>query len=469
MRFEYNSRTGRSGDAMIVLGLIGALLTIVIAGFGVTMSIFAQTGRINLIESACLAWLLGCGVVSLLLWVCGGFCSGFVLQTVVALACIALGIFGWRLKKRNANANFTLPRPSNVTEWILATIVAVEITILVFVSFKHTLGWDGLLNWEMKARYAFLSGGVIPSSYYSSAGRAFSHPEYPLGIPFTELWLYLWMGEPNQFWVKIIFPLFYAAGAPLLALLVARLSGKRWIGLTTAALLPFVPSISASPGGIVVGYVDVPLSVFYLVALGYLLLWFQSADSGSAVAFAACSALLPWIKSEGVILWAVLVLLGSALSVSKRRIPQFVVSILPGVALILAWRIFLKIVRVWPPSDFSRPSFSLLRTNADRLGKILTTSIGELSQPVHWSIFWLLVAVAIIYLMSSRKLEKALLALAVILPVVLYSAMYLFSAWPSFTAHMTSSMPRLLLHVMPAGWLAIGLALAQPKGETRAL
>lgn len=453
---------------MIVLGLVGALFTIFVAGLGVTMSTFSRAGRINLIECACLAWLLGCGVVSLLLWICGAFCSGFVLQSVVTVACVALGIFGWRLK-RNANARFTLPRPANVTEWILATIVAVEIAVLVFVSFKHTLGWDGLLNWEMKARYAFLSGGVIPSSYYSSAGRAFSHPEYPLGIPFTELWLYLWMGEPNQFWVKIIFPLFYAACAPLLALLVARLSGKRWIGLTIAALLPFVPSISASPGGVVVGYVDFPLSVFYLVALGCLFFWFKTDDHAYRFIFAACSALLPWIKSEGIILWAVLVLLGFALSVSKRRIPQFVLSIAPGLVLIFAWRIFLKIVHVWPPSDFSRPSFSLLRNNANRLGEILTTLISELSEPVHWSIFWLLAGVAVVYLIGSRKLEKLVLALAVILPIILYSATYLFSTWPSYTAHMTSSMPRLLLHVMPAGWMAIGLALAQPKGETRAL
>jgi hypothetical protein len=453
---------------MIVLGLIAALFTIATAGFGVTMSIFARTGRINVIECSFLAWLLGCGVVSLLLWLCGAFCSGFVLQSVVTIACVAFGILGWRLK-RKANTNFALPRPANLTEWILAAIVAVEIAVLVFVSFKHTLGWDGLLNWEMKARYAFFSGGVIPSAYYSSAGRAFSHPEYPLGIPFTELWLYLWMGEPNQFWVKVIFPLFYAACAALLALLVARLSGKPWIGLTIAALLPFLPSISASPGGIVVGYVDIPLSVFYLAALGYLLLWFKTDDRAHGLTFAACSALLPWIKSEGIILWGVLVLLGFALSVSKRRIPQFVFSIIPGFLLILAWRIFLKVVHVWPPSDFSSLSFGVLSTNANRLGEILTTLISELGELAHWSIFWFLAGVSVFYLMTSRKLEKLVLALAVILPIVLYSATYLFSTWPSYSAHMTSSMPRLLLHVMPAGWLAIGLALAQPKGETRAL
>src|ERR1044072_8901574 len=84
---------------MIVLGLIGALLTIFIAGFGVTMSIFARQGRINFVECACLTWLLGVGIVSLLLWIFGWFCSGFVLQIVVAVVCVPLAFFGWRLKR----------------------------------------------------------------------------------------------------------------------------------------------------------------------------------------------------------------------------------------------------------------------------------------------------------------------------------------------------------------------------------
>jgi hypothetical protein len=450
---------------MIVVGLLAALFTIFGAGFGVTMAIFARGGRMNLVECACLSWLLGCGAVSLSLWIGGAFCSGLVLQAIVTLLCLLLVIIGWRAT-RNANTRIDLPRPANISEWILAGIILIEIAVLIFVSFKHTLGWDGLLNWEIKARYAFLNGGTIPSSYYSSAGRGFSHPEYPLGIPFTELWLYLWMGEPNQFWVKIIFSLFYAACAPLLALLVSRLSGKRWIGLLIAALLPFIPAITNSPGGIVVGYVDVPLSVFYLAALGYLMLWFRTSDLRFIIVFAACSALLPWTKSEGIILWFVLVLLGFVLSLTKRRLAAFVISIAPGCALILAWRVYLKLVHLWPHSDFARPSLGLLRDNFSRLGEIFAVFFVELSERGQWSIFWLLAAVAVMYLFASRKLERIAVASAVTVPILLYSFTYVFSAWPSYTAHMTSSVPRLLLHVMPAGWLAIGLALGQPKRET---
>ena len=110
-----------------------------------------------------------------------------------------------------------------------------------------------------------------------------------------------------------------------------------------------------------------------------------------------------------------------------------------------------------------------MRDNFGRLRDIFRILFEEVSEPVHWSIFWLLAAVAVVYLFTSRKLEKVILAGAVVLPVILYSLIYLFSSWPSYTAHMTSSVPRLLLHVMPAGWLAIGLALSQAKSENRTL
>ena len=449
---------------MIVLGLLAALFTIGLAGCGVTISILARGGRMNLIECICLGWLLGCGVVSLLLWIGGMFCSGLFLQAVVTLICLLLAMIGWRVT-RQANAKFYAPKPVTITEWILGSIIILEMVIFVFVSFKHTLGWDGLLNWEIKARYAFLNGGTIPASYYSSPSRTFSHPEYPLAIPFSELWLYLWMGEPNQFWVKIIFPLFCAAGAPLLALLVARLSGTRWIGLLSAALLPFVPSVLGSPGGIVVGYVDVPLSVFYLAALGYLLVWFNTNDSRFLIVFAACSAFLPWTKSEGIILWLVVVAIGFVLGLIKRRLATVLTSIVPGCALILAWRIYLKLVHLWPHSDFSRPSLGVLRQNFGRLGEIFGILVVSLAERTHWSTFWVLAGVAVVYLFASRKVDRIAVAAAIIVPILLYSVTYVFSNWPTYTAHMTSSFPRLLLHVMPVGWLAIGLALSRPTRE----
>ena len=95
--------------------------------------------------------------------------------------------------------------------------------------------------------------------------------------------------------------MFYFAGALLLALFVTRLTTKRWLGLLIALLIPFVPFVTVIPGGVIVGYVDIPLSVFYLAALGYLLCSAQSNEPFLWTVYAATLALIPWIKTEGLI------------------------------------------------------------------------------------------------------------------------------------------------------------------------
>jgi hypothetical protein len=118
------------------------------------------------------------------------------------------------------------------------------------------------------------------------------------------------------------------------------------------------------------------------------------------------------------------------------------------------------------PSDFARPTLQLLSVHLNRLGAIIRTAFAEVTETSHWSIFWLLALVAMTYLLAARTFTRLLLAIGVLGPVILYLLTYLFSAWPSYTSHITSSLPRLLLHVMPAAWLAIGLALSSPKTQT---
>src|SRR2546425_13242389 len=128
---------------MILVELLAAYFTLFSAGLGIALLIYGGARRLNLLECFCLAWLFGSGVVSLLLWLCGTVTSGIVLQAVVAIACVTLGIAGWRVKQR-AGAKFTLPMPNGALEWLLAIFVVIEIATIFFVSCKHTLGWDGL-------------------------------------------------------------------------------------------------------------------------------------------------------------------------------------------------------------------------------------------------------------------------------------------------------------------------------------
>src|SRR5437762_4599799 len=236
---------------MSALALLGAFGTLFVAGYGLLTFLVRQETRLSLTEQIAFSWLLGTGAVSLLLWIFGLFVHGVLLPALVSIVCLLLGFVGWRRM-------VSLPprRTPKSLEIFLGIVIIIEIAIVFYLSFVHTLDWDGLLNWEIKARYAFANGGVLPATYFSDSGRAFSHPEYPLAIPFTELWLYFWLGEADQFCAKTIFPIFYVVGIFLLIALGKRLAGREWIVLIMVSFLFFVPQMTVVFGSVIAGYAE---------------------------------------------------------------------------------------------------------------------------------------------------------------------------------------------------------------------
>ncbi len=447
---------------MNFLILACAIGTVFLLGGGISTLLLARRGSINVVEWICLSWLVGVCAISFLLWIGGNFLSGAILQSVVGGLAVASAVLGRRSLAR-LRPVMRIPKPRGAIEWILFAVLAVEIATIFVISFKHTLGWDGLLVWEIKARYAFLNGGVLPDAYFQGAGRAFSHPDYPLAIPFAQLWIYLWLGEPNQFWAKLIFPIFYAVGASLLALLGNRIIGKRWIGLLLAVLLFFIPQASLSTGSAIVGYADFPLAIFYLATVGYLLasLRPESCESFFPI-FATCLACLPWIKNEGAILCLVAGGFAGLLMVAGRLPRRFFVALVPGLLVALSWRLFLRSVQVVSTVDFVPVSKESLMNNFSRLPGIYRVILAEVSTPENWGIFWVVAGVALLFLICRwRYLTERLLILLIVTPLALYSGIYVFSAWNHYMDHVASSIPRLLMQLVPVTLLGIGLAVSE--------
>src|SRR5664279_2400181 len=196
---------------MSFAGMVAALCTLLLAGSGAVLLLLRGRPRINVLEWAALSWFFGSGIISLLLWGGGMVSSGPMLQGLTAAIALTVGAWGVASARKD-RVRFSLSKPQGALQWILCAAVTLEIATIIYLAFGRGLDCDGFLNWEVKARYAFQNDGVIPAAYYSSETRVFTHPAYPLLIPLTELWLYLGMGEPHQFWIKVIFPLYYAAG-----------------------------------------------------------------------------------------------------------------------------------------------------------------------------------------------------------------------------------------------------------------
>ena len=450
-------------STVTIVGLLAGFFTLFAAGFGLSLLQFGAAARIQLPQACALSWLFGTGVISLLLWLGGMLVSGPVLQLGVAAIAIGLAVAGYFACKRR-QAHFVCPRPQTPVEWLLVAAIVLQCGVMFYLALGHTLGWDGLFNWEIKARYAFFNGGAVPASYYSDATRLTTHPAYPLWIPLTELWLYLWMGEPHQFWIKLLFPIYYVAGAVLLATFASRLTGHRWIGLLAAVLLFFVPCLTNTPGGVQVGYVDVPLSVVYLAGIGLLLLHLQNGDPAAWRCAALCIALLPWAKKDGSILWLVAVICAVAVLWRQRRSWSGLLWLLPGLFIMVAWKAFCTSMGVEPSREFATVSITRLGASLPRLDWIFFRLRGELLDLSHWSIMWPLLLLAFVSLaLRARDQRSLVLFLAIGLPIAAYTGTFLFSDWPDWAAHMDASIGRLLLHVTPLAWLAMALALRPPS------
>lgn len=441
--------------------LVPALIALILvfgAGFGASMLLFRNAARVAVTELIALSWLLGTAVISLSLWLLAILLRGVSLQIAVTIVSIALTLGGIALFRKE---RVRIPRSLSWIEYALAAFLFLEIAVICLVTFQHTLGWDGLLIWELKARYAYLNGGALPLAYFSDATRAYSHPEYPLYLSMIEMWLYFWIGDPDQFYVKFIFPVFYAAGMVLLAHAGASLSGKRWIGLLVANLFLFVPFLTRAAGGIVLGYADVPLSIFYVAAFYFLSVFVLENSKTSLAIFVLIGAILPWLKREGVILWFVLASCGAWMIWRRRGILPALVSFLPGICVLASWQVYLSAMHAGISRDFSPISLSLFRSNFHRLGPVLQCLIKEAADISHWSFLWYLMPVAILSCAVWKRSERQiLLVICSIAPIVLYCCAYLFSAWPDYLHHVVSSLPRLLLHVAPLSMLSIALALA---------
>jgi hypothetical protein len=414
-----------------------------IAGAGASWIILP---RAKGIELAGLSFLLGTALVSFVSFMAGFLFSGPGLRFTVAGFCILIGVWGIRSRT---------PEGRNIALDVrLLAVSMVLICIVSLLAWRFSLGWDGLFIFEIKARMAFFNGGVVPAAYYSDLSRVWSHPAYPLLLPLTESWIYLWLGYPDQQMVKIIFPFFFVSA---LAMFFVVNSDNRRSMFVSLGLLMTTPLVWIGAGSATLGYADFPLAVFYLAAIVYLLEYRRTGEfkvlrlSGLLLA-AGC-----WLKREGMVLWAVAMLLMVVSMLDKnewragggktilRDLFRMIQVAIPGLAVLVLWHYFLFIKHVHTNEDFLPVTFASLQTNYHRIPAICGSLLHEFLRVRHWGVFWLLSLIAGIWCAVKRR--RQFLIFAVFAPIVVYCGTYIFSAWKNYDQHMESSFSRLLLQV----------------------
>lgn len=444
---------------MNVLAMLGALAVIFIAGYGLTRWLMKGEERVWSFELLGYSWIFGTGVVSGLLAVAGMCVRGPLLVAVVAVASVILGLVGLRKSGGQLRPRFF---PDDTQRWEIALtfLSLVPIGFLTVQTFRETLHWDGLLVWEIKARIAFQNGGAVPITYFPDVRLLWSHPAYPLYLPMLELWVYLWLGEMHQFLVKAIFPIFYLAAACVLWSAGLRLTGRVWLGSAATLLLFSIPRVVGAQGGVLQGYADFPLAVIYLAAFAALLHSVGGERCWVKVA-ALASALLPWVKQEGVVLWVCFAITAAWLWRRDRRTALMLIA--PGLVTLLAWRAFLSFAEVAHETTFQPLSVATLGANLTRLPPLLHRVGEEFIRLRAWSLLWPLTAMALGILLCQRQRSAAPLAFGIIAPLALYLIPYLFTTMQPWEMHVETSLDRLILQLAPLAILPLVLVLGEKK------
>lgn len=443
---------------MTAAGLLLAFGVIFAAGSGLARLLAGRQHAFYRAEFAALTWLLGAGFVSLALWVLGLVLSGWWLVSAVTLGAAFLAAASGRHGVPSP-PGFTAREPLRTVDWLILAVLAAQAVFIACWASRIALGWDGLMIWEFKARLAFESGGALPAAYFSDADRAWSHPNYPLHLPYLETWLYRCLGRVDQAWVRLIGPLYYFAAAALLATGTVRLGGSRRTGLAAAAALFFVPYLFGGLWGVLAGYADFPLGVVFLAALIHLP-GLRDTKPGDERLFAVLAALLVWGKREGRFLWVTLIVLAALTLLPRGRWRALLLVAAPGALLLAGFDLFLAVMHTVRETTYLPATWANLHANGGRLIPIAQRFARELLDLENWSLLWPGVALALgALVLRGQPARAARLASALLLPMAAYALAFVLTTWSDFGWHIDLALPRLLLHLAPAAVLIIALAV----------
>lgn len=388
--------------ALPLLAVAAILIAAGTVGYGVAGAL-APRGRAWLAER--LAWGFAAGValvagsvaLAFSLHAAPGWLPFLILATLVVLPAGFLRI-------RERAAVLPAPRLSPVSALLLA-ILLVGVALYALKALTEPM-WanDYVAIWGFKGKTFFFERRVA-DRLFRWLSLSFSHPEYPVGLPFLYAGVAFLLGRWDDHAMALLFP--FVQMATLLALFgwLRRRGASRELALGAAVLLSlFEPLYRA----FTTGMAEVPLS-FGLLLLGTSVCdRLDRPDRGASRRVALASVVCTATKNEGLYFVAVALALAAAFSLSRKGFAARAAAMLalPAALVVAAHRLIRGSL---PLRDFD---FSLLARPgvlAPRVTESVATAMAE--TPVA---AWVGVAALAVLLLAGRDSTPGnrLLALA---------------------------------------------------------
>jgi hypothetical protein len=311
--------------------------------------------------------------------------------------------------------------------------------------------WDAWATYAFKAKIMYVEAG-IPRSVFELAGA----PNYPLGIPFQEVWTAWFVGTWDDIAIKWLFPAYLLA---LMCLVYGALR-ERWSARAAMAGMLFVVGLPLLLQHAHDGYTDLPFAFFALGSAIFLTRYALRRDRRDVFVAAVLTAGLVWTKEDGVLFMAFngVLLIGWAAcrsGLTARSVSRDVGAYLALPALVWGTWTLVKVALAIPSN--LRADVPSVGTLFDRGAVIADALSRSLFLGGNWLILWACFLLACIYWWRETVLPESVF---LFWPVVAYlaSITVLFATTDLYRYLGDQSVVhRLVLHVAPlaAYWVAV--------------
>ena len=378
---------------MAIVLFATAIILLWLVGIGLYFLLTREAKEYCIYELAGLGFLFGTIFIAL-----GSILTSFFLprgwsRAVLTVICLGLGSYAVRVlmqKPARSKGAFTQRKGALTACGLLHSgtlqiiILLAQLSIVGWLGMNTTLSWDGLVNWEMKAKIFYEAGG-IPKRMLQSEAVAWAHVDYPPLMPLNQAWIYGWLGEANQNAGKLFCVIFYFIG--VLILLSARKINFAW-------LMFFIPLTWISDGSSTTGHADFPLAVFYLAAAKLVCEFAESGEFARLKLLGAISLGLVFVKQDSIVLlMTLLMVLPLVLFVVRRRFEvyyRWIFVLLPAVFLYGSWKLSMRLLSPYFSQDFHLTMHASWQAFAERLNLVSHFFFWELLNPLHWGAVWII-------------------------------------------------------------------------------
>ncbi|MGD8328491.1 MAG: hypothetical protein PVJ49_03590 [Acidobacteriota bacterium] len=326
---------------------------------------------------------------------------------------------------------------------------------------------DAVNIWTSRALLLSRTPGDLPERF---AWMPQGHPDYPLMVPTVVAAQFGGTGSESLIIPQATTCVWLAAVIIAAFALTTELSNAK-VGCLAAAVVAANPLLARW------GFTqcaDVPLAYMLLLFSGAIaLLLSRDQEAPFPVPLIGFfGGLLMWIKTEGTVVGAVLIAFAALLawqrreegSTFRRRVVPFAIGIAPPLTVLVLFRAFW--IRGVETPSFLRADWLERLTDVDRWRLLLSTAAYETAfygrMRVSAAIVLASLAVAAIVVIARRgnvmpAARFLLLPVAVAWPI--YTIAYMLSPY-ELQWHVSTSVDRLVLHVMPTVLVATTLLLA---------